>query len=75
LTRHFLLAPLSNYGYLGYDASFHLAEECSNAAIATPRSIIMTALSGSILGFFLNVIIAYTITDVTAAMESDLVSQ
>jgi ABC-type lipoprotein release transport system permease subunit len=35
----------------------------------------MTALSGSILGFFLNVIIAYTITDVTAAMESDLVSQ
>ncbi|CAG9948177.1 unnamed protein product [Clonostachys rosea f. rosea IK726] len=56
----------------GYDASFHLAEECSNAAIATPRSIIMTALSGSILGFFLNVIIAYTITDVTAAMESDL---
>ncbi|VUC31632.1 unnamed protein product [Clonostachys rosea] len=56
----------------GYDASFHLAEECSNAAIATPRSIIMTALSGSILGFFLNVIIAYTITDVSAAMESDL---
>ncbi|CAH0025675.1 unnamed protein product [Clonostachys rhizophaga] len=56
----------------GYDASFHLAEECSNAAIATPRSIIMTALSGSILGFFLNLIIAYTITDVTAAMESDL---
>ncbi|CAH0055582.1 unnamed protein product [Clonostachys solani] len=56
----------------GYDASFHLAEECSNAAIATPRSIIMTALSGSILGFVLNAIVAYTITDVTAAMESDL---
>ncbi|KAI0011365.1 amino acid transporter [Xylariaceae sp. FL0662B] len=56
----------------GYDASFHLSEECSNAAIATPRSIVMTAGSGSVLGFVLNVLIAYTITDVPAVMESDL---
>ncbi|CAJ2504102.1 Uu.00g114960.m01.CDS01 [Anthostomella pinea] len=56
----------------GYDASFHLAEECSNAAIATPRSIVMTAGSGSILGFILNVLIAYTIKDVPAVLESDL---
>lgn len=56
----------------GYDASFHLAEECSNAAMATPRSIIMTAGSGSVMGFFLNLVIAYTIQDVNAAMESDL---
>jgi amino acid transporter len=38
----------------GYDASFHLSEECSNAAVASPRSIVFTALSGSIMGFFLN---------------------
>ncbi|KAK6859911.1 hypothetical protein PG990_012785 [Apiospora arundinis] len=56
----------------GYDASFHLAEECSNSAIATPRSIIMTAISGSVLGFFLNLVIAYTIQDVEAAMNSDV---
>ncbi|KAI5860669.1 amino acid transporter [Durotheca rogersii] len=56
----------------GYDASFHLAEECSNAAVATPRSIIMTAVSGSILGFVLNVLIAYTIQDVPAAMATEL---
>ncbi|KAI0597215.1 amino acid transporter-like protein [Biscogniauxia sp. FL1348] len=56
----------------GYDASFHLAEECSNAAVATPRSIVMTAGSGSILGFVLNVLIAYTIQDVPAVMDSDL---
>ncbi|KAI1493323.1 amino acid transporter-like protein [Biscogniauxia mediterranea] len=56
----------------GYDASFHLAEECSNAAVATPRSIVMTAGSGSILGFVLNVLIAYTIQDVAAVMDSDL---
>ncbi|ORY67352.1 amino acid permease [Pseudomassariella vexata] len=56
----------------GFDASYHLSEECSNAAIATPRSIIMTAGSGSVMGFFLNLVIAYTITDVGEVMESDL---
>lgn len=57
----------------GYDASFHLSEECSNAAIATPRSIVMTAGSGSILGFVLNTLIAYTIKDVDEVINSDLV--
>ncbi|KAI0018844.1 amino acid transporter [Xylariomycetidae sp. FL0641] len=56
----------------GYDASFHLSEECSNAAVASPRSIVMTAGSGSVLGFVLNALIAYTIRDVPAAMASDL---
>lgn len=57
----------------GYDASFHLSEECSNASIATPRSIVMTAASGSILGFILNTLIAYTVKDVGEIIESDLV--
>lgn len=57
------------------DSSFHLSEECSNASVATPRSIVMTAVSGSILGFILNVLIAYTIQDVEQIFESDLVSQ
>ncbi|KAI1103211.1 amino acid transporter [Jackrogersella minutella] len=56
----------------GYDASFHLSEECSNASIATPRSIMMTAASGSILGFILNTLIAYTIKDVAEVIDSDL---
>ncbi|KAH7156719.1 amino acid/polyamine transporter I [Dactylonectria macrodidyma] len=56
----------------GYDSSFHLAEECSNASVATPRSIVMTALSGSVFGFILNVLIAYTIQDVEEIFESDL---
>ncbi|KAI1337186.1 amino acid transporter [Xylariaceae sp. FL0016] len=56
----------------GYDASFHLSEECSNAAVATPRSIVMTAASGSVFGFILNALIAYTIVDVPAVIESDL---
>lgn len=57
------------------DSSFHLSEECSNASVATPRSIVMTAASGSVLGFILNVLIAYTIQDVEQIFESDLVSQ
>ncbi|KAI0837898.1 amino acid transporter [Hypoxylon sp. FL0890] len=56
----------------GYDASFHISEECSNASIATPRSIVMTATSGSILGFVLNTLIAYTVRDVPAIVNSDL---
>ncbi|KAH8674203.1 amino acid permease [Xylariales sp. PMI_506] len=56
----------------GYDASFHLSEECSNAAVATPRSIIMTSGSGSIFGFILNCLIAYTVQDVQAIIDTDL---
>ncbi|TGJ80569.1 hypothetical protein E0Z10_g8205 [Xylaria hypoxylon] len=56
----------------GYDAPFHLAEECSNASVASPRAIIMTALSGSIFGFVLNTLIAYTITDVQAVIDTEL---
>jgi len=56
----------------GYDAPFHLSEECSNAAIASPRAIVLTAISGGILGFLLNLVIAYTVVDITAVITSDL---
>ncbi|KAI1425168.1 amino acid/polyamine transporter I [Xylaria sp. FL1777] len=56
----------------GYDAPFHLAEECSNASVASPRAIIMTAASGSVLGFVLNALIAYTITDIDAVINTEL---
>ncbi|KAI0400926.1 amino acid permease-domain-containing protein [Xylaria palmicola] len=56
----------------GYDAPFHLAEECSNASVASPRAIMMTAATGSVLGFVLNALIAYTITDIGAVIDSEL---
>lgn len=56
----------------GYDAPFHLAEECSNASVASPRAIVMTAASGSVLGFVLNTLIAYTITDIDAVINTKL---
>ncbi|MCJ1389693.1 hypothetical protein MMC18_002550 [Xylographa bjoerkii] len=35
----------------GYDAPFHLSEECSNANIASPRAIVLTAQLGLYLGW------------------------
>ncbi|ORY67479.1 amino acid transporter-like protein [Pseudomassariella vexata] len=49
----------------GYDAPFHLAEECSNANIASPRAIIMTAQSDLYLGWAIILVIVYTVKDVT----------
>ena len=42
----------------GYDAPFHLSEECSNASVASPRAIIMTAQLGLYLGFACILVIA-----------------
>lgn len=56
----------------GYDAPFHLSEECSNANIASPRAIIMTSSLGGILGWFVILVIGYTVTDVGAVVGSNL---
>ncbi|KAE9983085.1 hypothetical protein EG328_010322 [Venturia inaequalis] len=56
----------------GYDAPFHLAEECSNANIAAPRAIVMTSTFGGIFGWFLQLVVAYTVIDISAVLDSDL---
>ncbi|KAH8678333.1 amino acid transporter-like protein [Xylariales sp. PMI_506] len=56
----------------GYDAPFHLSEECSNANVASPRAIVMTAATGSVLGWIMMLIIAYTVQDIDAVMSSEL---
>lgn len=56
----------------GYDAPFHLSEECSNANIASPRAIVMTSAIGGIFGWFLQLVVAYTVVDIEAALDSDL---
>lgn len=53
----------------GYDSPFHLSEECSNANIAAPRAIVLTAASGGIFGWFLNLVVAYTVIDIGAAIN------
>lgn len=56
----------------GYDSPFHLSEECSNANIASPRAIVMTAASGGIFGWFLNLVVAYTVVDITGVLDSSV---
>ncbi|KAK6440478.1 GABA/polyamine transporter [Oleoguttula sp. CCFEE 5521] len=56
----------------GYDSPFHLAEECSNANIASPRAIFMTSATGGIFGWFLQLVVAYTVVDIDAVLSSDL---
>lgn len=55
-----------------YDSPFHLAEECSNAAIASPRAIFLTSAVGGTFGWFLQLVVAYTVVSIPDALESDL---
>ncbi|KAH8881921.1 amino acid transporter [Thozetella sp. PMI_491] len=48
----------------GYDAPFHLSEECSNANVAGPRAIVMTAQSGLWIGWAIILVIVYTVYDI-----------
>ncbi|KAF1989734.1 amino acid transporter [Aulographum hederae CBS 113979] len=56
----------------GYDSPFHLAEECSNANMASPRAIVLTSATGGLFGWFLQLVVAYTVVDITEALDSDL---
>lgn len=53
----------------GYDSPFHLAEECSNANVASPRAIVMTSSIGGILGWAFQLTIAYTVVDVVGVIN------
>ena len=56
----------------GYDAPFHLSEECANANIAAPRAIVLTSGIGGLFGWFLQLVVAYTVVDIDGALTSDL---
>ena len=61
-----------SYCHSGYDAPFHLSEECSNANIASPRAIVLTSGIGGIFGWALQMVVAYTVVDIGAVLGSDL---
>lgn len=56
----------------GYDAPFHLSEECSNANLASPRAIVMTSGFGGLFGWFLQLVTAYTVVNIDDVIGSDL---
>lgn len=53
----------------GYDSLFHLSEECSNANVAAPRAIILTATCGGGIGFLFMIAIAYTLVSIDQIAE------
>lgn len=54
----------------GFDSPFHLAEECSNAQVATPRAIVLTASIGGLLAFMFQIAMAYTIVNIEDAANA-----
>lgn len=56
----------------GYDSPFHLAEECANANVASPRAIVLTSATGGLFGWFLQLVVAYTVVDIDGVLDSDL---
>lgn len=56
----------------GFDAPFHLSEECAIADVASPRAIVLTSAIGGIFGWALQVVVAYTVVDIGAVLKSDL---
>ena len=49
-----------------------MSEECSNANLAAPRAIVLTSAVGGLFGWFLQLVVAYTVVDIEAALESEL---
>ena len=57
---------------VAYSPANVLIEECSNANIASPRAIVLTSAIGGVFGWFLQLVVAYTVVDIGAALESDI---
>lgn len=53
----------------GYDSPFHIAEECSNANIASPRAIVLTSTVGGTFGWFLQLVVAYTVINIDKVLD------
>ncbi|KAG1721623.1 amino acid/polyamine transporter I [Suillus paluster] len=66
-----LLAPLSAIG--GYDASVHMSEEASNAATAIPWAITSSIAVSAVLGWGINVTLAFCMgTDLSGILSSPI---
>lgn len=53
----------------GYDSPFHLSEECTNASVAAPKAICLTATFGGSVGFLFMLAIAYTVVSLEEVSE------
>lgn len=53
----------------GYDSPFHLSEECSNASVAAPKAIVLTATCGGAIGWMFMLAISYTLVSIDEIAE------
>ncbi|WBW74633.1 amino acid transmembrane transporter [Schizosaccharomyces osmophilus] len=55
----------------GYDAPFHMSEETANASVNAPRGIVLTATIGGLMGWVMQLVIAYTMVDQNTVVHTD----
>ncbi|KAF8986767.1 APC amino acid permease [Cyathus striatus] len=67
------LAPAWTMGAM--DAGVHISEEVKNASLNVPRTIIVSTALGCVLGWALNITLAFNMGPDTAAILSDPVGQ
>ncbi|KAF8999307.1 amino acid/polyamine transporter I [Cyathus striatus] len=67
------LAPAWTMG--GIDSGVHISEEVKNASVNVPRTIIVSTALGCVLGWALNIALAFNMGPDTAAILSDPVGQ
>ncbi|KAJ9644148.1 hypothetical protein H2199_004016 [Coniosporium tulheliwenetii] len=63
-----LVSP--NYMYVGIDGAIHLAEECVNATIAVPRTIVLVIVVGFLTAFPFGIAMLYSVTDWEAILTT-----
>lgn len=63
-----LVSP--NYMYVGIDGAIHLAEECINATVAVPRTIVLVIVVGFLTAFPFGIAMLYSVTDWEAILKT-----
>jgi choline transport protein len=59
-----------NFIYSGLDGAIHLAEECTNAAVAIPWALVSTVVVGFVTAFSFAVSMTYSYHDFDAVLAS-----
>jgi amino acid transporter len=62
-----------NFIFSGLDGAIHLAEECTNAAVAVPRALLSTVVIGFVTGLAFAIGMCYSYHDFDAVLASSWV--
>lgn len=59
-----------NFIFSGLDGAIHLAEECTNAAVAVPRALVSTVVIGFVTALVFAIAMCYSYHDFAAVLAS-----